>query len=635
VCGTADGCGGTCTAGSGCCTPACSGVACGTADGCGGTCQPGSGCTAPACSPPTYPGGWGAGSGDIGASCTAASCAVGEHCYSPGTASSMCYQDCTFDSSVCPGSSVCVGVGGGEAWCLKSCDWSGASSTCRSGFGCNPFSSNKLDPGVCFPACTTAASCNGSSGLYNYKCGSSGATKGACLCTRDTDCNGGGTGSWKCDTATGGCIMPCTTDASCATSGAGGCCLTQAGLTTQCELFTSPTADCTTLGCATGWQCQNTGTKNECVATQPLSCAITTQTVNKTAKETVAYTGSVYLAQKAEISFTVPAGASGWTIIAQGPGTHMGLAKVVDPNGTTLWDWPNQPPYAQTPTALVWAIVLNDSTETYTFPNTAPTSGVPPVTAGTWKVTIGSSQVTKADITVLTKSAMPASGNKVDVDFWVVSNSYTAATLPSATGWSTALASLSTYWGHGGVTVGTVTYHDVSTAIKNEFHNIDADTGDACDAQTSNGGSLHKLFHSVTPGSNTGINFFMVDNILSGGTPGILGIDGSIPGPGGANATPVSGAIAMIDLTAPTTMGYILAHEGGHFFGLWHTTEGSTSPVGWDPIADTPACASGNVSTCSCVVDRGYLMYPYAGCTATGTISPNEGIVMRAAPSVY
>lgn len=44
ICGAADGCGGTCQAGSGCCTPDCAGKACGSGDGCGGTCKIGGGC---------------------------------------------------------------------------------------------------------------------------------------------------------------------------------------------------------------------------------------------------------------------------------------------------------------------------------------------------------------------------------------------------------------------------------------------------------------------------------------------------------------------------------------------------------------------------------------------------------------
>jgi hypothetical protein len=53
VCGSDDGCGGTCQPGSGCtvpdggCAPSCTGISCGAANGCGGTCAPGSGCNVP------------------------------------------------------------------------------------------------------------------------------------------------------------------------------------------------------------------------------------------------------------------------------------------------------------------------------------------------------------------------------------------------------------------------------------------------------------------------------------------------------------------------------------------------------------------------------------------------------------
>jgi len=97
TCGQGDGCGGTCYAGSGCCTPSCSGKICGQGDGCGGICYAGSGCS---CTP----------------SCSGKTCGQGDDC------GGICYA----------GSGCCTPSCSG-----KTCGQSdGCGGTCQAGSGC-------------------------------------------------------------------------------------------------------------------------------------------------------------------------------------------------------------------------------------------------------------------------------------------------------------------------------------------------------------------------------------------------------------------------------------------------------------------------------------------------------------------
>jgi hypothetical protein len=113
------------------------------------------------------------------------------------------------------------------------------------------------------------------------------------------------------------------------------------------------------------------------------------------------------------------------------------------------------------------------------------------------------------------------------------------------------------------------------------------------------------MFTLSLPGKNE-LNLFFVDDILqqanSTSNTSIVGIDGTIPGPASFGGTVHSGAVVNASDVGIGTCGsaidvircgsdrvaYIAAHEGGHFMGLYHTTES----VGgfFDPVNDTGQC---------------------------------------------
>jgi hypothetical protein len=109
--------------------------------------------------------------------------------------------------------------------------------------------------------------------------------------------------------------------------------------------------------------------------------------------------------------------------------------------------------------------------------------------------------------------------------------------------------------------------------------------------------------------SNNAMNFFFVQGFEN--QPGFLGITAKIAGPAILQGTRYSGVVTTTldgpigDLTQADLVmqGATMAHEGGHFMGLYHTTErfgtgatGTGLPA-WelaDPINDTPACPVAN-----------------------------------------
>ncbi|MCA9665097.1 MAG: hypothetical protein KC503_05895 [Myxococcales bacterium] len=97
-CGSSDGCGGTCTDGSGCCTPACSGKLCGASDGCGGSCASGSGCCTPSCAGKTCGSGDGCGG----------TCGSGSGCCTPSCQNKICGEADGCGGSCAAGSGCCV-----------------------------------------------------------------------------------------------------------------------------------------------------------------------------------------------------------------------------------------------------------------------------------------------------------------------------------------------------------------------------------------------------------------------------------------------------------------------------------------------------------------------------------------------
>ena len=139
-----------------------------------------------------------------------------------------------------------------------------------------------------------------------------------------------------------------------------------------------------------------------------------------------------------------------------------------------------------------------------------------------------------------------------------------------------------------GVGLGAVTYHD----LEDESLRTVVLEEDICE-----GGDLNDLLRASNDVGERAVNLYFVERyqcIFAGGIDvgqGIAGISGGIPGAPYARGTPRSGvAIATsVLLSEPDRMGLVLAHEVGHFLGLYHSMEDNTfgGPEIYDVIADT------------------------------------------------
>jgi hypothetical protein len=327
------------------------------------------------------------------------------------------------------------------------------------------------------------------------------------------------------------------------------------------------------------------------------------------------------------IAFTVPPGTGSVTLVQQAVSaadsiTYRGhtLAnasvptQVTAPAGQLLYDDLARPPSDAT-TAKVWYPFTEPVVGTMTLPNTSAmldglTAGTLPSGQWTFQVndyanecvgdpacTGGDSKGTY-DISVLLRPGPVPSTGTVDLAFYVVSSTLTAASAISDAKMTRVLDTLATLYAGAGLCLGKTTFYDVPAWARARYATgLSADRTGPCD-------DLGQMFTLSRPGENT-LNLFLVDDIGQpangvGGT--VVGIEGTIPGPSSIGGTVRSGAVVNLsDLAAglcgaspdffrcgADSIAYVLAHEGGHWLGLFHPTD-STGGV-WDPLVDTPRC---------------------------------------------
>ena len=334
------------------------------------------------------------------------------------------------------------------------------------------------------------------------------------------------------------------------------------------------------------------------------------------------------------VSFTVPPGTGSVTIVQQAVTALDAVVfrgqviensaiplSVVTPDGTKIYDdnkccdADGGDPSIQFP---VYFGGGGAGTLALTIPNATTMlsavyrdgGGLP---SGTWTMTVndfskecvgdpnctdGGSPSSTYDVSVLTKPGLPESG-QLDVNLYLVAASpgfdnTTAAANKSVQRFVQSLASI---YAQVGICLRTVKVYDVPQWAKDQYGtSVNADKTDPCSA-------LDQMLTLSQPGNNA-LNFFLVQSILApslGAGKTVVGVDGTIPGPSTIGGTIHSGAaVSLADLGSvgctgpfslscgPDNVAYIAAHEGGHFMGLFHTSE--SSGEFFDPLTDTPTC---------------------------------------------
>jgi hypothetical protein len=342
-----------------------------------------------------------------------------------------------------------------------------------------------------------------------------------------------------------------------------------------------------------------------------------------------------------EVSFTVPDGTWSITVVEQvvdgsAPetvnyrGSELPNAAVPDdvrmPDGRTLFDdtpasiptdADHYPDY--TGFLSVHFGAATPGTGVATFPNATPglelvrvAGELPP---GTWTLKVndwayecatlysadctGGSTEGRYRVHVITRGP-PASTGRLDLDVYLATSDgaggprLTAAQAAASPALARAFGTLASYLGQAGLCLDTVTFHDLPDWARQRFASTEY-AGTGCD-------EVSQLFRlSLVPSPN--VQLFLVDELVSSlpAQPGtLLGVDGAIPGPSGAPGGPTSGAVASLGDLVPCSgpisllgceadlLGYVGAHEVGHWLGLFHTTEATGTQ--FDPLEDTPRC---------------------------------------------
>ena len=283
------------------------------------------------------------------------------------------------------------------------------------------------------------------------------------------------------------------------------------------------------------------------------------------------------------------------------------------PDGGVLYDDNVQPPNDPSGTLAFYG-ADSPTTGAFTLPNTTPMltavqegGGFAP---GSWSFTVndfalecittagcdGGTASSTYDVSVLTKPGQTPSAVTIDVAFYLVgAGGVTSASAPGDSHVKRMVQTLGTLFDNAGICLGTVTFWDIPSWAQTQYANsIDLDRTGPCD-------NLSQM-STLARDENT-LNFFLVGSIsatLEGGT--VVGIDGAIPGPSSIGGTVHSGAaVSAADLSSGScsgslnlgacgadVVGYVAAHEGGHWLGLYHTSENDGES--FDPIADTPTC---------------------------------------------
>lgn len=578
----------------------------------GGECDPGLSCASNVClgggatgaggSSAGVGGSGGGAGGAVGAACTTDDACQARLCLAPpsfpgGYCSKICGAQVE-EGEVCPAGSACVQLNEASAACMDLCG--GGDGSCRPGYVCTEAGGRS----VCRPRCQSdldcptetgcntdsgqceaimakrgraGAQCSGPEQCMSNVCvtemGSMGSFPGGfCVnaCTADAEdkpCPGGD-GICVGLTRTGGdktyvCFPACGTSVACRreyqcslanevkTADGYGVCVP------RCEHFPS---------CAEGFTCDTTvGLCIRGTAT-PEAPQVERQDLGNVVVGDTVGTAKV-------VSVTVPQGAVSFSLIANPSDSTRRVVpvRVTAPNGQVLYAF-NDPLKSDLKTAA-----YNTGPYALLFPN-APRLTLTP---GKYDILIGADKVnTSAKVDVLFKrQAGVAQGGTLPLFIWFTKQKHmTAQSAQTDKRLQDALAWVDQTYMAAGIKIGSVTYQDI-TGPDAEAH-----------AVINSEEQLAKLFSLADSSQANALHYFMVDHFNLGGGGTVLGISGGIPGPPAFSGLAKRGVAVALGYPERGSIGLAqtFAHEGGHYLGLFHTSE--RNGLAFDPLVDTPEC---------------------------------------------
>lgn len=318
------------------------------------------------------------------------------------------------------------------------------------------------------------------------------------------------------------------------------------------------------------------------------------------------------------VTFELPAGTTSFTVVITGPedGTYI-VRTLEGPTGTLVTNDASNvsvleqfllgpfAPQFKSPNR----VIQDRAAAASMFPNNPAVS----VTGGTYSMVI-------TGVRIMGQQGSPFSGDvaveiyyrqrvveagRVDLHLYFSGAAdVTAASAPSDPLITGGLEALRRIYSQANVELGEVTYQDIDAS----FRTITGIDG--------SGDQLERMFAS-SAGGGPGLHFFFVDR-FEAAFPGavVAGISGGLPGPPLRVGTFSSGVAVAISTVMgdPETLAHVMAHEGGHWLGLFHTSEITGTE---DQMPDTPGGRMGDT----------HLMYPAVG---GGTqLSESQSVVLR------
>lgn len=316
-------------------------------------------------------------------------------------------------------------------------------------------------------------------------------------------------------------------------------------------------------------------------------------------------------------TFTVPEGVVSIQIVvvADDPNQDILLSELRNPMGEVVTDGGSGPNY---PAPLRYLSLGGEVSVII------PNNDDPALQAmvGEWQFGVAPSTIDVRSVQVFMRRSEGAiRRTRWDINILIapgIRNDLTAVTATEEGYLPAVLDRLVLYWNAVGLQIGEVRYYDLPA----EYLVIDS---------RNELGEMLRLESVQVPSG--ALNVFFVREVASA-SGSTFGVSGGIPGAVGVNGTAGSGVVMRVR-NRTTTAGDTLAHELGHFLGLWHVTDfvdGPNSDVFFhDVIADTPECGAAPDVVLSDDVCRSNMMFPYTTSANPG-FSETQSRIMRESP---